>query len=163
MPRSRFLQIEQIHQGWCFRLALCLTASLGLALREHELRQCVERHLRRLAKPVWLTGEKALILHGDIAVSDDFVMQMDRAIELLAKRPLSPRVVERVLGITGRERIRWGKDGRLPISGTASIRRSRVINLSTHPVDAVARLAADPSIIAAWRLADDGIEPVRNP
>jgi hypothetical protein len=73
----------------------------------------------------------------------------------VARKPLSQRKVEDILQITSRERIRWGKDGRLARSGTASIRRgATLITLWTYPCDTIEQLARSPDTIRAWRAAD---------
>ncbi len=70
-------------------------------------------------------------------------------------KPVEPSHVEDILAITGKERTRWGKDGRLPRSGTGQFRNGKqTIQYFTHPVDAIERLAARPEIISAWRASD---------
>lgn len=73
----------------------------------------------------------------------------------IAQKPVSQRQVEDILGITSRERIRWGKDGRLPLSGTSRIKRGAAeISLWTYPCDAIEHLAANPSEVRRWREED---------
>ena len=69
--------------------------------------------------------------------------------------PLSPQAVDRALGITSRERLRWYKDGRLPTSGQGVVGRdNHQIRHPLFPVEAIKRIAADPSIIENWREED---------
>lgn len=73
----------------------------------------------------------------------------------IARKPVSQRQVEDILGITSRERIRWGKDGRLPRSGTSRIRKGATeITLWTYPRDAIEYPAANPVEIRRWREED---------
>ena len=77
---------------------------------------------------------------------------IETSLASFARERLTPKVVEEVLGITSRERIRWTKDGRLPKSGTGSFKKgSHVFQYSLHPADKIAYLAEDPSIVASWR------------
>ena len=73
----------------------------------------------------------------------------------IARRPVSQRHVERILGIMPGERNRWSKDGRLTRSGTAQIRKgTNLISLSTYATDAIETLSETPATIRAWREAD---------
>ena len=74
---------------------------------------------------------------------------------MIAWRPLTPRLVAAVLGmISGQERARWSKDGRLPTSGPAHFRRASTIAVPTYSVAVIERLLASPEILAAWRDQD---------
>jgi len=76
-------------------------------------------------------------------------------LDTVAKERLSPQMVEEILGITSAERNGWNKDGRLPKSGTGSFKKGRQqIYFYLHPVTEIAKLAANPKIIAEWREAD---------
>jgi len=82
------------------------------------------------------------------------LIELDQNLNSIANRPLTHRMVEQLLGITARERLRWTKDGRLPRSGHASFQKGRTILIATHPVDKISDLLARPEIVAAWREDD---------
>ena len=83
------------------------------------------------------------------------VEKLEVQIQEVLQEPLVPSDVEQLLGISARERIRWGKDGRLAKSGVGSIRKGdQVIYYAKHPAGAVAMLMARPEIIAEWRDRD---------
>lgn len=88
----------------------------------------------------------------------DFNVSADRLrlhIRQILTAPLTPEVVDRVLGITARERLRWYKDGRLPTCGRGVIGKGKhQAGFPLFPVDAITRLAASPEIIASWRAHD---------
>lgn len=80
---------------------------------------------------------------------------LDRRVDEFQRGRLHPRVVDEVLEISSRERRRWIKDGRLPISGSGLLRRGKQdIHFPLHPPDKIARLAQDRDIIAEWRERD---------
>jgi hypothetical protein len=80
---------------------------------------------------------------------------LDSMLDALTKDRLSPQIVEEILGITSLERKRWNKDGRLPKSGMGSFKKGQQqIYFYLHPFSEIAKLAANPKIIARWREAD---------
>lgn len=84
-----------------------------------------------------------------------FTKRMDEGINRILFAPLTPKAVDRALSITPRERLRWYKDGRLPTCGRARIDRGdRRIQLPLFPFEKVARIQANPELIAAWRSQD---------
>ncbi|MDV5824303.1 hypothetical protein [Sphingobium naphthae] len=88
--------------------------------------------------------------------AEDLVDAIRERLFRIARKPVSQRQVEDILGITSRERIRWGKDGRLPRSGASRIRKGATeISLWTYPCDAIERLAASPAEIRQWREKDE--------
>lgn len=72
----------------------------------------------------------------------------------IADRPLTPRELLAALPITNKERVRWTKDGRLPRSGSVTIRRGHLISVPTYSVSNVERIKSDPGILDAWRDLD---------
>ena len=68
------------------------------------------------------------------------------ALARIAWRPLTPRLVATALAISGQERVRWTKDGRLPHSGQAVARRGSLLSIPTYSVEAIENLAAHPEI-----------------
>ena len=73
----------------------------------------------------------------------------------MMQETLLPAEVEALLQISGRERIRWSKDGRLAKSGIGSIRKGKkTIQYSRYPVEEIEFLKHHPEIIEPWRAAD---------
>jgi hypothetical protein len=72
----------------------------------------------------------------------------------IAWRPLTPRLVAEVLKISGQERVRWTKDGRLPTSGRELVQQRQLIAVPIYAVELIASLAAQPETLTAWRLRD---------
>jgi hypothetical protein len=69
--------------------------------------------------------------------------------------PLSPREVEGYLGISGRERLRWTKDGRLPpYTRRSSNRSSDKFSIPFYSADLVHRLRSSPFVFDQWRNDD---------
>lgn len=96
---------------------------------------------------------------AELEAFDVFADRLRRRLSQILMVPVTPEVVDRTLGITARERLRWYKDGRLPTCGRAVIGRgNHKAGFPLFPVDTIARLAATPEIIASWR-ADDQREP----
>jgi hypothetical protein len=83
------------------------------------------------------------------------ITDTDRMLDSFGNDRLIPKIVEDVLGISAKERRRWTKDGRLPKSGTGQFKKGRqVFQFYLHPAEEIAKLAANPKIIADWRKAD---------
>jgi hypothetical protein len=101
----------------------CFDAHLGLRLRRDEAERCVRRVVTGDAcswnpKLLELTcvSEACALIEGKLG-------DLANALAEIAWRPLTPRLVGAALGISGRERARWTKDGRLPHSGHVVARR----------------------------------------
>lgn len=80
---------------------------------------------------------------------------IDRKLDHLESEPLTTKMVEEILKISSRERVRWTKDGRLPSTGKASFKRGKNrVHLFMYPPLAIAELASRPQIVTDWRAAD---------
>ncbi|OJU33977.1 MAG: hypothetical protein BGN99_28165 [Alphaproteobacteria bacterium 65-37] len=82
-----------------------------LRLRQREIWRRTRRVLRYVGEPFVRVEENAVELsrlNGSAALIHD----LRRTVQTIALRPLTPAMVQEVLGISGRERIRWAKDGR---------------------------------------------------
>jgi hypothetical protein len=132
----------------------CLEESV-LRIREQELVRKLRRELAALGE-VAPAGPGVLAVDGAAPVPMLKTMRrIDRAIEEIASRPFTPRMVVEILGITSRERIRWTKNGRLQRSGSATFKGGRTVTFCTYAAGEIARLAANPTIIEGWRRADE--------
>ncbi len=133
-----------------------LNRFLGLRLREAEVKKRIATYLRRLDIGAYAKAPDVWIFRrDDIHTVRGIVAEIDAALKIIANRPLTPRLVQNVLGITARERLRWTKDGRLPVKGSISFRRGQTINIRTYAPDGIAKLLSDPALIASWRANDE--------
>ncbi len=131
----------------------CLEESV-LRLREEELVRALRRELKALGE-VKPAGPRVFAVHGAApAPMLKAMRRIDRAIEDIASRPFTPRMVVEILGITPRERIRWTKSGRLPRSGSGTLKAARTVTFCIYAAGEIAKLAANPSVIEAWRRVD---------
>lgn len=94
----------------------------------------------------------------DLAQEDivaEAVRTINARIRAMLDAPLSARSVERILKLQPTERLRWSKDGRLPIF--KKLRSNRSNSGYQQPVYArnlILALEKSPEIIAAWRSFD---------
>lgn len=132
--------------------------TLGSNRREKALRRRVAKLIRN-SRPLLLSvdDEQICATFGPDAEDElpALLSALDASIEAFKQERLSPKVVEEILQITPRERLRWTKDGRLPRSGAAAFGvGQRSIHFALHPVAQIAALSENPEIIAACRRAD---------
>jgi hypothetical protein len=127
---------------------------LGLAIHTGERDKTLRRTMKKAGGTV--------VRHGRICAFDTQSIQLAKNLQKhlwadlgrIARKPINQRNVERLLAITSAERIRWTKDGRLPVSGTSQIQRGQKIVLWTYPPGRIERLMARPELIAGWRTED---------
>jgi hypothetical protein len=135
--------------------ARCFDTHLGLRLRAEEAHRCIRRVCAagfcswssQLLELRCVPEAAADVIEGNL---DDLA----KALARIAWRPLTPRLVVMALGISGRERARWTKDGRLPPSGQVFAHRGHLLSVPTYSVRLVEDLAARPEISTAWREQD---------
>jgi hypothetical protein len=89
--------------------------------------------------------------HSSKLYAREVLSTLDEHLTAIVSRPLSPRNLQTLLGITGGERLRWTREGRLPREGSAFIRKGQLISLATYAVAPAEHLAQHPEIIANWR------------
>ena len=81
---------------------------------------------------------------------------IDRRVSALLEAPLTPRLVNTLLGISSQERIRWTKDGRLPThGGILSQRGSQSFTVQLFQFHEIVRLARTPDTVREWRLQNN--------
>jgi hypothetical protein len=128
----------------------------GLRCRGREVRRAISsiarlygkgRWVGRSWRLLWTTADRA----GERMFRDGVASELAR----IAKRPLTPRQLLEILPISNRERLLWTKDGRLPPSGSAMIRRGHLIAVPTYSVAMAETLLADLGQIDRWRRQDD--------
>jgi hypothetical protein len=139
-----------------FRLGRHIVENVGLRCRKSLFEARIKLELGRAGIPASTDRECVVTPAGSefIAGTRKAIAKIDRYIDQFLDQPLTPRMVEDVLGITKQERSRWSKDGRLKRSGTASFKRGQVVQFYTHSVEFISALARHPSIIAVWRAED---------
>jgi hypothetical protein len=153
---TAFLEVSGDKRTLRLSLKRAFAEHLGLRLRATEA-------LRHLLHALTRMGiEHSVDVSGDLVTIDTdarssvscLLPEIDLALKRTAERPLTPRLVQAALGITSQERLRWTKDGRLRRYGSQSFRKGQRITLSTYAVEEVARLVAEPAVIAGWRVED---------
>jgi hypothetical protein len=79
-----------------------------------------------------------------------------KSLTRIGERPVIPREIEDILAISSTERHRWLKDGRLPSTGTRSVKlRGRARNITFHVFDPrVVEDILDRDVVAEWRETD---------
>ncbi len=157
LPHSSFLDLAREGDQIVFSLKRCFAEHFGLGLRRAETLRCVKKCLHQLGPFTRSESGSELSVPYDatrIGALAEALEQVERDLKIIAERPLTSRLVQEALGITGRERMRWTKDGRLSSSGTYTILRQQVITLSAYSVDYIRDLAAQPSLVDEWRAAD---------
>lgn len=79
----------------------------------------------------------------------------DERLTAIIEAPVPPRVVEKCLGITGRERNRWMKDGRLPSCARHRSNRTETsFSIPYFPAELVNELCKRPDVVGGWREMD---------
>ena len=137
-------------------LASCFDTHLGLRLRAEEAHRCVRRVF---AGSFFGWSPETMELRCAPETSVDLIngKLSDLAVALarIAWRPLTPQLVAAALGISGQERARWTKDGRLPHSDQVHDRRGGGrLPIPTYTVALIEDLAVHPETLAAWRAQD---------
>ena len=132
--------------------------TLGSQLREQDLRKKFKAPLQRWSPHEIVDAGRTITAcwgAADFEQAKLAIADLDRMLNAFRKERLAPKIVEEILGINARERRRWTKDGRLPKSGTGQFKKGQqVFRFYLHPAEGIARLAANPKIIAEWREAD---------
>jgi hypothetical protein len=156
--QSRHVSISMDHTAVWISYEPPFSITLGSEIRAKEIRYKLKVKLRRWRPLEKSDNGKVVTARFDIADVEKIkcvLADLDRMLDVLTKERLSPQMVEEILGITSLERKRWNKDGRLPKSGTGSFKKGQQeIYFYLHPVAEIAKLAANPKIIAEWREAD---------
>jgi hypothetical protein len=149
------MDLREDAHGLKIMFGRCFEAHFGLRLRDGESRRCLTRasadHLA-----AWNEVDQELMIPFEHAASARSVLvpRLAEALPEIARRPLTPRLLLTALNITTRERLRWTKDGRLPLAGRVQVRRGAVFSVPTYAVSFVERLAGCPDILSTWRDQD---------
>jgi hypothetical protein len=80
---------------------------------------------------------------------------VSKALEGIAGRPVIPREIEDILGISATERRRWLADGRLPSSGTRTVKLRGRATITFHVFEPrTVQDILESDVIDAWREGD---------
>jgi hypothetical protein len=117
--------------------------------------------VRRLAEDplaIELEGEEDVLSFRFDRLNESSIVCVARRMELwvsaILTAPVPPKAVDRALGITSRERIRWYKDGRLRICGRYPFGYSARVRVPFFVFADIARLQGAPEVIEDWRKED---------
>ncbi len=133
-------------------LGECLDRHLGLSVRRGQAVRAINTTLRPLGAVEWPTrNHAALRWKPSSAQSRALLDGLATKLATLAKKPLTPKELMSAIPMTNAERIRWTKDGRLPRSGSAMIKRGQQIPVSSYSVNGIEKLLLTPDIVAEWR------------
>lgn len=137
-------------------LLMARLASPVLSDRATEVKRCFKRWMAREHVACQFEQSHACLMPAE--QPKDMrrrLREIDERLSKLIDAPISPKAVERHLGISGRERNKWMKDGRLP--SNASRRSSRAqgtFRVPYYPARIVCELRETPEVIQAWRNRD---------
>lgn len=158
LARSRYAEVKISGELLTVSFVYPQALTLGLAHREKEANRRVRKQLRRV-KTVEIERLDGLLQasfprHSAHALAAA-LKAIDRDLNALMQEKLHPALVEELLGITPRERIRWTKDGRLQQAGSGSFSNgAQPIGFALYRPSEIADLARNAGIIQAWRDAD---------
>lgn len=110
----RHLEFEWNNTGMVISFDRCVAENAVLRFREREVRRAVRAVAKRLGHVSQGSSERRFYVLGTIDdhAAFDLLRKLDTRLVSIASRPFHPKVVERVLSISTRERLRWSKDGR---------------------------------------------------
>ena len=152
----RLVSLVRTPTGFDVLINLAKDVDVPLGLRTHagERDRQLRRAMERSGGTVVRRGRECHFFLADEEPCRELVAQLQAILIEVSRKPIGQKVVERVLGITSVERSRWGKDGRLPPSGSVQIRRGNHITLPTYSPIVIEQLAYCPTLIAEWRAHD---------
>jgi hypothetical protein len=102
-------------------------------------------------------GRCIAYLDEDDSRLKDVLADIHDVLDRFSKQKITPKLVEKILKITSKERARWTKDGRLPASGVGTFGRgNHKVRHFFHPLLDITYLAANPQFIENWRRQDIG-------
>jgi hypothetical protein len=133
-------------------LGECLDRHLGLSVRRGQAVRLINTILRPFGDMEWPTpNHAALRWTPSPAQSRALLDSLATKLTTLATKPLTPKELMSVMPMTNAERMRWTKDGRLPKSGAAMIKRGQQIPVSSYSVNGIEKLLLTPDIMSKWR------------
>lgn len=134
-------------------LQACFERDALLRFHETEFWRRARLVMKR-SQATFLTDARRQIVLSAQAFTIALLRKVEAVVEALAARPMTPRMVRQVLGITNRERLRWSKDGRLPAAPLVVEKRGQAFTVGLYAARAIRHLVENPSILAEWRRTD---------
>ena len=141
-------------------------ARLGSSVRSKGIYLEIREQLPAAARKSFTVKAGELTLR----ISESAASEFSRASETIAaaldgieSRPVIPREIEDILGITTTERHRWLKDGRLPSAGTRTVNLpGRAKKITFHVFDPrLVEAVLDGNLVDGWR-EDDAEKAAEN-
>jgi hypothetical protein len=133
------------------------SARLGSSVRSKGIFQFVRLRLPASARKSLnvKAGELTFTLSED-EDAEPLIEAVSKALEGIEDRPILPREIEDILSIKSSERHRWLKDGRLPSTGTKTVKlRGRAKKITFHVFDPrVVEDLLDRDAVVEWREQD---------
>jgi hypothetical protein len=133
-------------------------ARLGSSVRSQGLFMQVRTQLPKARQKALSVkaGELALqMAKGEEAAFAASAAIIDKALAGIESRPVIPREIEDILGITSTERRRWLEDGRLPSAGTRTVKLRGRGTITFHVFDpAFVEDALNRDLVVEWREQD---------
>jgi hypothetical protein len=130
----------------------------SLKIRSREVVRVLRRRLGKIGKvlSIQIDPEFIVLLCPciDRSCCHELIERLDDRVGEIMSRPLHPKLLQSLLGISSQERLRWTKDGRLPRSRNINFRRGSVVSIASYPIDVVLEISNNPSIIEGWRRCD---------
>jgi hypothetical protein len=156
--QSRYVSVTDTGAGFELTFNPSQALTLGLLQREQEAHRRFAKIAKRAGAVKSRSKEgtsKAIIASFDRSQVQAALVSLDAELDRLKRMKLYPSMVEELLGISGIERLRWTKDGRLKTSGSGSFTNGpQVIHFPLYHPDMIVELAKNPAEIASWRERD---------
>ncbi|WP_313293074.1 hypothetical protein [Rhizobium rhizoryzae] len=127
--------------------------------RKNEARRHFKRALMKTGAEGYISEVSTALIPGELSRRlHHRLRNIDERLMAIIEAPVPPRVVEKCLGITGRERSRWMKDGRLPSCARHRSNRTEAsFSVPYFPAQLVDELCKHPDIVSRWREMDGNV------
>lgn len=133
-------------------------ARLGSSVRSKGLYMQVRSQLPVAARKLLTVKAGELTLGMPRGAEDEFAAAsaiVSRALVGIESRPVIPREIEDILGISSTERRRWLEDGRLPSAGTRTVKLRGRGTITFHVFDPeFVEDALNRDLVVEWREQD---------
>src|ERR1700730_16362599 len=133
---SRYPQVTPRSDGVAVQFTPRPSQTAGSTQRAQQAVRIVKSALKRTKHCVVEqsdAGISARIYDERSSIIHDILKFADQKLDHLESEFLTTGMVEEILNITSRERVRCTKDGRLPNAGKASFKRGQRVHLFRYP------------------------------
>jgi hypothetical protein len=135
------------------------SARLGSSVRSKGIFLEVREQLPSAARKSLAVKAGELTLRMPNSAANEFARVsaiISKALDGIESRPVIPREIEDILGISTTERHRWLKDGRLPSAGMRTVNlRGRARSITFHVFDPLTvQDILDQGLVEGWREQD---------